>query len=79
MKDICEEKIDELTLALLYLVTDERTGRAWKSFDWDTMDRLHSKGLISNPQRKRKSVILSEEAQRLSSRYFKIYCCRKKD
>lgn len=37
MKEINEEKIDEMTLALLYLVTDTQTARAWKSFDWDTI------------------------------------------
>ena len=34
-----EDKIDEYTLALLYLVTHERHegvgARAWKGFDWD--------------------------------------------
>jgi hypothetical protein len=35
-------------LALLYLgLHDDH--RAWKSFDWDALDRLHDKGLISNP------------------------------
>jgi hypothetical protein len=38
------DKIDEYTLALLYLVSHERHeglgARAWKGFDWDTMNRL---------------------------------------
>jgi DNA-binding PadR family transcriptional regulator len=57
------DKIDDFTLALLYLVTSEsRYGaRAWKSFDWDTMDRLHQKGYISDPKGKAKSVMISEE------------------
>ena len=59
------EKIDDYTLALLYLVTWERKegfgARAWKSFDWDTMARLHEKGYISDPKGKAKSVVLSEE------------------
>ena len=47
-----KDKVDELTLALLYLVMhDESEGvaRAWKGFDWDTMNRLHEKGFIGNP------------------------------
>ncbi|MGA7876898.1 MAG: DUF6429 family protein [Desulfoferrobacter sp.] len=73
-----EAKVDEYTLALLYLVThDQREGhgaRAWKGFDWDTMNRLYEKGLISNPVGKAKSVAMSEEgfkkAEELFRRHF---------
>ena len=47
-----EDKIDEMTLALLYLVMHDESefrARAWKGFDWDTMNRLHEKGFIANP------------------------------
>ena len=30
--------------------------RVWKTLDWDTMDRLHQKGLISNPARADRKV-----------------------
>lgn len=60
-----EDKIDEYTLALLYLVTHERHeglgARAWKGFDWETLNRLHEKGYISNPVGKAKSVGMTEE------------------
>jgi hypothetical protein len=60
-----EDKIDEYTLALLYLVVHERqegTGaRAWKGFDWDAMNRLHEKGYITNPIGKAKSIGMTEE------------------
>lgn len=63
--DYDEDKIDDYTLALLYLVTHERHegqgARAWKGFDWDTMNRLHEKGYISNPAGKAKSVAMTEE------------------
>jgi len=51
------------SMALLYLVTsqDKYGARAWKSFDWDTMNRLHQKGYISDPKSKAKSVAVSEE------------------
>ncbi len=58
------ERIDEATLALLYLGIVEHcsTGgaRTWKSFDWDAMERLHEKALISNPVGKAKSVVLTD-------------------
>ncbi|KAF0155811.1 MAG: hypothetical protein FD159_1988 [Syntrophaceae bacterium] len=60
-----EDKVDELTLAILYLVSHGREegcgARAWKGFDWDTLNRLHNKGLISNPIGKTKSVGMTEE------------------
>jgi hypothetical protein len=37
--EIDTEKIDEAVLALLYLTLHEDF-RAWKSFDWDAMNRL---------------------------------------
>ena len=59
-----QDRIDEAVLALLYLGIYEHnpmTGaRTWKSFDWDTMNRLHEKGLISDPVSKAKSVIFTE-------------------
>ncbi len=76
--DYDEDKIDEYTLALLYLVAHDRQeglgARAWKGFDWDTLNRLHEKGYISNPVGKTKSVIMTEEgflrAKELFERYF---------
>jgi hypothetical protein len=53
-------KIDEAVLALLYLGLHDGT-RVWKSFDWDAMDRLHEKGLITDPRSKALSVLLAPE------------------
>jgi hypothetical protein len=77
------DKIDDMVLALLYLTISEeddwdgvRTARTWKSYDWDTMDRLHEKGYISDPKRKAKSVVLSpeglERAEALFEQYFAV-------
>lgn len=70
-----KDKVDEMTLALLYLTTfDDKYGpRAWKGFDWDTMNRLYEKGFISNPKGKAKSVSLSQEGAKLSEELFKKY------
>jgi len=63
--DYDEDKVDEMVLALLWL-TPAGDGRAWKGHDWDALDRLHAKGYISDPKSKAKSVVLSEEGERLS-------------
>ena len=67
-----QEKVDELTLALLWLVSyrDQYGPRAWKGFDWDTMNRLHEKGFIADPKSKAKSVSLSEDGIIASEKMF---------
>ena len=69
MDDIDTDRIDEAVLALLYLGLHEEH-RAWKSFDWDAMDRLHDKGLISNPASKAKSVVFTDEGLRRAEALF---------
>lgn len=70
-----EEKVDEMVLALLYLTSFQEQGvvRAWKGQDWEVMNRLHEKGLISDPKNKNKSVSLSEEGARRSEELFWQY------
>lgn len=69
------DKIDRAVLALLYLGLHD-VNRAWKGFDWDAMNRLHDKGLISDPRGKAKSVAFTEEglleARRLLQELFLI-------
>ncbi|MGA2377612.1 MAG: DUF6429 family protein [Candidatus Sulfotelmatobacter sp.] len=66
------EKVDEMTLALLYLTTfkDKHGPRAWKSHSWDVLDRLHENGYIHDPATKAKSVMLTEEGAARSKRLF---------
>ena len=73
--EINEEKIDEVILALLYLNFHGSYGavRAWKSFDWDAMDRLYKRGFISDPKSKAKSVVVTEEGQRVAKELFEKY------
>ncbi|MFP4176776.1 MAG: DUF6429 family protein [Planctomycetota bacterium] len=70
--DYDEEKVDDCTLALMFLVIHkgQYATRAWKGFDWDTLDRLHEKGLISDPKSKARSVVLTEEGERRSRELF---------
>jgi hypothetical protein len=61
--------IDDAILGLLYLTLHEQF-RAWKSMDWDALDRLHERGLIDNPANKAKSVVLTDEGLRECKRLF---------
>ncbi len=70
------DKIDEMVLALLRLGLHEGV-RVWKGHDWDAMERLHAKGLISDPQSKAKSVVLTEEGERRSRELFEQHFTRK--
>lgn len=73
--EVDPDRIDEAVLALLLLGL-HNGGRVWKTFDWEAMDRLHKKGMISSPVGRAKSVILSEtglqEAKRLHQALFAI-------
>lgn len=70
-----ETKLDEVVLALLHFNahTDHGVTRAWKGFDWDSLDRLHAQGLISDPKSKAKSVVLTEEGARRAEELFRRY------
>jgi Domain of unknown function (DUF6429) len=68
-----KDKVDEMVLALLYLTMfgeDQYGARAWKSHDWDAMDRLHAKGYISDPKSKAKSVTVSVGGVKRSRKLF---------
>jgi Domain of unknown function (DUF6429) len=67
--DIDRDRIDEAVLALLFLGRHDGD-RTWKSFDMAAIERLHAKGLISNPVSKTKSVIFTGEGVRLSEALF---------
>ncbi len=69
-----QDKVDEMTLALLYLVTTERQeglgARAWRGFDWNTMNRLHEKGWINDPKSKGMSLNVTEDGFKKSEQLF---------
>jgi mRNA-degrading endonuclease toxin of MazEF toxin-antitoxin module len=66
------EEVDEAVLGLLYLNVFGHHGqvRAWKTFDWDALDRLHELGLIGDPKSKAKSVPLTAEGLALAEEFF---------
>ena len=65
-----EERIDDAVLALLYLGLHQGY-RTWKGFDWDAMDRLYEKDMISQPAGNAKSVVFTEEGLRRSEQLFR--------
>jgi hypothetical protein len=74
--------IDEAVLALMYLNLhvddrDHQVWRAWKSFDWDAMARLHQSGLINDPVGKAKSVVLTDEGRtRCEAAFHRLFARR---
>ena len=60
-------KVDDAILALLSLGLHDGV-RAWKGFDWDSLDRLHQAGMISEPRGVAKSVVFSEVGLERSER-----------
>ena len=62
-----DKKIEEAVLALLYACSVEERGArwSWKTYDWDVTQRLFEQGFIDNPRGNRKSVLLSEEGERV--------------
>ena len=69
---IDERKVDEISLALLYLTTfrDKWRFRSWKGYSWDVLNRLHESGYIEDPRSKAKSVLLTDEGVKLSKALF---------
>ena len=55
--EIDTDRIDDPVLGLLWLTLHDERG-AWKSYDWDALNRLHEQGLIHDPVNKAKSVVL---------------------
>jgi Domain of unknown function (DUF6429) len=74
--EIDTERVDAAVLALLLLGLHDGC-RVWKSFDWDALDRLHQKGLISDPVSKAKSVVFTEEGRREAERLFRELFARR--
>lgn len=68
--DLDTDKIDDAVLALLYLGLHDGA-RAWKGFDWDSMNRLHEAGYITDPRGKAKSVVFTKEGLERAERLLK--------
>jgi len=73
---IDEQRIDEVVLALLHLGLHDGC-RAWKGFDWDSLNRLHEQGMIEDPLNKAKSIILTDRGLSEAKRLFEAMFVRK--
>lgn len=79
--EIDTDRIDETVLALMFLTLHKNreleSWRAWKSFDWGAMGRLHEKDLILDPVGNAKSVVLTDEGyRRCEEAYLRLFTKR---
>jgi len=66
--NVNEDRLSEAALAILGLTAfrDHQIVRAWKGMDWDLLDLLHRKGWIEDPRGKAKSVVFTDEGDKLA-------------
>lgn len=67
-----EDKVDDVVLALMYLTLHDGV-RAWKGFDFESLNRLREKGFIHDPRNKTKSVVLTKAGLARSRDLFEQY------
>jgi hypothetical protein len=74
--DYDKDKVDELAMALMFLTTSKigSGGRSWRGFDAATLERLHAKGWISDPNAKGTSLMLSPEGMATAEAAFHKHC-----
>jgi len=75
-RDLDTDKLAEAALALLSLTLHDH-GRVWKGLDWDVLDLLHEKGWLVEAQTKAKSVVLTEEGERLAREFLRKHFFRR--
>ncbi len=75
-QDIDPDRVDDAVLALLWLGLHEGW-RTWKDFDSDAMDRLHRKGMVSDPVGKARSVVFTGEGRREAERLLRELLARR--
>ncbi len=68
-----KDKVDETTLAPMYLVTSRQGdgGRAWRAFDLQTLHRLHAKGWLGDPRSKEILVPVTPEGMKKAKEFFR--------
>jgi hypothetical protein len=70
--DIDKDRLAEAALAILSLTLHD-DGRVWKGMDWDLLDLLHEKGWIVDSHTRTKSVVLTEDGERLAEEFLQKY------
>jgi len=71
--DADKEKLAEVALAILWLGAHDDRGmtRVWKQMDWDLTDLLYEKGWITDPKTKAKSVLLTDDGEKLADTFLR--------
>lgn len=71
--DLNHDKLGEVALAFLALTAfrSHDVTRAWKGMDWDVLDLLFQHGWIADPKGPAKSVILTDEGERLAETFLR--------
>lgn len=75
--DVDPDKLAEAAIAILSLTLHD-AGRVWKSLDWDLMDLLQEKGWIVDARSKAKSVVLTEDGERLAKEFLQRHFGRQR-
>ncbi|NLP11230.1 hypothetical protein GX408_12620 [bacterium] len=68
-----KDKVDEMTLALMFLVTSKQGdgGKAWRAFDLQTLHRLHAKGWLGEPKSREILVPVTPEGMKKAEELFR--------
>ena len=69
-EELDSDKLAEAALAILSLTLHDG-GRVWKGLDWDLMDLLRERGWILDPRSKAKSLVLTEDGERLAGEFLR--------
>lgn len=75
-EDLDKDSLAEAALAILSLTLHDN-GRVWKGLDWDLMDLLHETGWLVDPQTRAKSVVLTEDGERLAREFLRKHFGRR--
>ena len=79
-----DQALHDLTLAMIYLTrfkekdrlrSENQLFRAWKSYDWDTLDKLSEEELIID-RHGNKSLYLTEEGEQKAKEILERYGIR---
>ena len=63
-KDRVEEAVPALPHLDVHVLHPRMGAQVWKSFDWDALNRMYARGLISDPMSKANSVAFTDEGLR---------------
>ncbi len=69
------DRVDEAALAIMLLGLHDGW-RTWKGLNWEVLNRLHERGLITDPKSKAKSVIFTEEGLKSAQQLFERLFCQ---